>query len=205
MPKKGALTLDVRRDMEQASEGSRSLILLLLDIEGPPDPYKILTFDNVVESGDPSKRKPYLPPDKQYLITRNVPCLRRAVAVEEDYEAAGGEILLDDEENEGWLATHGAPRDNRSDEENVPSIDTSERQERRNIHSISSYFGVDDEEEIPDMAEYEESENVTDNDAAILKSLCLVCSPMRLYAQHIPSNTAFFLMKILPDRISNGT
>ncbi|XP_010446232.1 PREDICTED: autophagy-related protein 3-like [Camelina sativa] len=62
------------------------------------------------ESGDPSKRKPYLPSDKQFLITRNVPCLRRAASVAEDYEAAGGEVLVDDEDNDGWLATHGKPK-----------------------------------------------------------------------------------------------
>ena len=39
-----------------------------------------------------------------------MPCLRRAVSVEEEYEAAGGEVLLDDEDNDGWLATHGKPK-----------------------------------------------------------------------------------------------
>ncbi|PPR88697.1 hypothetical protein GOBAR_AA31991 [Gossypium barbadense] len=78
----------------------------------------ILAGDNLVskcptwswESGEPSKRKSYLPTEKQYLITRNVPCLRRAASVEEEYEAAGGEVLLDNEDNDGWLATHGKPK-----------------------------------------------------------------------------------------------
>jgi ubiquitin-like-conjugating enzyme ATG3 len=36
-----------------------------------------------------------------------VPCLRRAISVEE-YDAAGAEVVLDDDEDgEGWLATHG--------------------------------------------------------------------------------------------------
>ena len=39
-----------------------------------------------------------------------VPCLRRAASVEEEYEAAGGEVLLEDEDNDGWLATHGKPK-----------------------------------------------------------------------------------------------
>jgi ubiquitin-like-conjugating enzyme ATG3 len=39
-----------------------------------------------------------------------VPCLRRAASIEEEYEAAGGEVLLDDEDNDGWLATHGKPK-----------------------------------------------------------------------------------------------
>ena len=38
-----------------------------------------------------------------------VPCLRRASALEEEYEAIGGEFLLEDD---GWLATHGAPKGN---------------------------------------------------------------------------------------------
>eukprot|EP00256_Glycine_max_P051252 XP_014617218.1 autophagy-related protein 3 [Glycine max] len=77
------------------------------------------------ESGDPGKRKPYLPPEKQFLITRNVPCLRRAASVEEEYEAAGGEVLLDDEDNDGWLATHGKPKETKSDEdENLPSMES---------------------------------------------------------------------------------
>ena len=31
----------------------------------------VFRFDAVRESGDPKKRKPYLPPDKQFLVTRN--------------------------------------------------------------------------------------------------------------------------------------
>lgn len=30
--------------------------------------------------------------------------------MEEEYEAAGGEVLLDNEDNDGWLATHGKPK-----------------------------------------------------------------------------------------------
>lgn len=40
----------------------------------------------------------------------SVPCLRRAASIEEEYEAAGMEVLLDNEDNDGWLATHGKPK-----------------------------------------------------------------------------------------------
>lgn len=40
----------------------------------------------------------------------SVPCLCRAASVEEEYEASGGEVLVDNEDNEGWLATHGEPK-----------------------------------------------------------------------------------------------
>ena len=43
-------------------------------------------------------------------VSLSVPCLRRAASVEEEYEAAGEEILLDNEDNDGWLATHGKPK-----------------------------------------------------------------------------------------------
>ncbi|CAM8978971.1 unnamed protein product [Rhodiola kirilowii] len=127
------------------------------------------------ESGEPSKRKPYLPADKQFLITRNVPCLRRAASVEEDYEAAGGEVLLDNEDDDGWLATHGNPKDKKSDDdENLPSMDTLEISSNKPIQSITSYFGGDDEEDIPDMADYGEPDNLVETDAATLQSTYLV-------------------------------
>ncbi|XP_020215317.1 autophagy-related protein 3 isoform X2 [Cajanus cajan] len=117
------------------------------------------------ESGEPGKRKPYLPPEKQFLITRNVPCLRRAASVEEEYEAAGGEVLLDDEDNDGWLATHGKPKETKSDEdENLPSMESLEISGKSPIKQIPSYMGADEEEDIPDMAEFEDTSNVIETD-----------------------------------------
>jgi ubiquitin-like-conjugating enzyme ATG3 len=34
------------------------------------------------ESGDPQKRKPFLPEDKQYLVTRTAPCQNRVSTME---------------------------------------------------------------------------------------------------------------------------
>ncbi|CAL5407652.1 hypothetical protein CsSME_00028953 [Camellia sinensis var. sinensis] len=142
----------------------------------------VLAGDNLVskcptwswESGEPSKRKSYLPAEKQFLITRNVPCLRRAASVEEEYEAAGGEVLLDNEDNDGWLATHGKPIENKcEEEENLPSMETLEISKKNTIQSISSYFGGDDED-IPDMEEYEEPDNLIETDPATLQCTYLV-------------------------------
>lgn len=143
----------------------------------------VLAGDNLVskcptwswESGEPSKRKSYLPAGKQFLITRNVPCLRRAASVEDEYEAAGGEVLLDNEDNDGWLATHGNPKDNKhKEEENLPSMETLEIGKKNTIQSISSHFGGEEEEDIPDMAEYEEPDNLIETDPATLQSTYLV-------------------------------
>ncbi|XP_058744275.1 autophagy-related protein 3 [Vicia villosa] len=133
----------------------------------------IVAGDNLVakcptwswESGEPSKRKPYLPSEKQFLITRNVPCLRRAASIEEEYEAAGGEVLLDDEENDGWLATHGKPKETKSDEdENLPSMETLEISEKSSMKPISSFKEGEDDEDIPDMAEFTEYDNIIETD-----------------------------------------
>ncbi|KAF3440071.1 hypothetical protein FNV43_RR18349 [Rhamnella rubrinervis] len=145
----------------------------------------IVAGDNLVskcptwswESGEPSKRKPYLPTEKQYLITRNVPCLRRAASVEEEYEAAGGEVLLDNEDNDGWLATHGKPNDKSAEEENLPSMECLEISKNKDVKSIPSYFGGDDEEDIPDMADYEEPDNIIENDPASLPTYRVVHEP----------------------------
>uniref|UniRef100_A0A0D9Y4U8 Autophagy-related protein 3 n=1 Tax=Oryza glumipatula TaxID=40148 RepID=A0A0D9Y4U8_9ORYZ len=117
------------------------------------------------EAGDPSKRKPYLPPDKQFLVTRNVPCLRRAVSLEEEYDAAGAEVVLgDDEDGEGWLATHGVQASKQEEEEDIPSMDTLDIGKTEGIKSIPSYFSAgkkaeEEEEDIPDMDTYEDSGN----------------------------------------------
>lgn len=84
-----------------------------------PPPQKT-TNNNNRESGDPKKARPYLPASKQYLVTRGVPCLRRAADLERATYAAGGagggaapldprrEYALSGED-EGWTATHRDP------------------------------------------------------------------------------------------------
>ncbi|KAI8577522.1 hypothetical protein K450DRAFT_201043 [Umbelopsis ramanniana AG] len=60
------------------------------------------------EGGDPSKRRDYLPADKQFLITRNVPCLRRAKQMEYTEDDKETEIKDegDDNNDDGWMYTH---------------------------------------------------------------------------------------------------
>ncbi|CAF2637913.1 unnamed protein product [Rotaria sp. Silwood2] len=54
--------------------------------------------------GDESKRKDYLPNDKQFLITRNVPCYKRCKHMEHNDNL---EKIVDDENGDGgWVDTH---------------------------------------------------------------------------------------------------
>lgn len=57
-------------------------------------------------------------------------------------------------------------------EENLPSMETLEIKQNETVRSIPSYFGGgEDEEDIPDMADYEEADNVIETDAVSLKKL----------------------------------
>lgn len=49
------------------------------------------------------------------------------------------------------------------DDDNVPSMETLEISKTNNIQSIASYFGGE-EDDIPDMAEFEEADNLVEND-----------------------------------------
>nr|ACO15619.1 Autophagy-related protein 3 [Caligus clemensi] len=49
--------------------------------------------------------KDYLPPDKQFLITRNVPCHKRCKQMM-DYSSEQELILPGDDNEEGWVDTH---------------------------------------------------------------------------------------------------
>ncbi|ONM63122.1 Autophagy-related protein 3 [Zea mays] len=176
-------------------------------------PEFILAGDNLVakcptwswEAGDPSKRKPYLPANKQFLVTRNVPCLRRAISVEEEYDAAGAEVVLD-EDGEGWLATHGVQgqypykcclvfhselydlncffwgpllmlASKTEEEEDIPSMDTLDIGRSDGIKSIPSYFSGGKDEEEEDIPDMDTYEDTGDNLAAAEPSYFIAEEP----------------------------
>lgn len=66
------------------------------------------------QSGDPNLARPFLPAGKQFLLTRNVPCMQRVGALEEGYS---GEIEVEcgDEGEDGWLETHTAKTEDTGD------------------------------------------------------------------------------------------
>ena len=57
------------------------------------------------QAGDPANARPFLPPDKQYLFTRNVPCQRRAASL---MSGAEDEHEVDGEAGESWLSAHAS-------------------------------------------------------------------------------------------------
>uniref|UniRef100_A0A5S6R2D7 Ubiquitin-like-conjugating enzyme ATG3 n=1 Tax=Trichuris muris TaxID=70415 RepID=A0A5S6R2D7_TRIMR len=54
--------------------------------------------------GDDAHIKPYLPPGKQFLVTRNVPCYQRCRDIQ--YSANQEKVIESDDADDGWIDTH---------------------------------------------------------------------------------------------------
>jgi len=127
------------------------------------------------EKGEPAKARDYLPTDKQYLVTRGVPCLRRATSLaytdaDEDAErlisfADSGSKDKDDE----WVETHAGrtsvdPAANPGIIDDIPDLD-GPSSVSNNLGSLSLGDGdpskgdgeipadIPDMDDIPDMEE----------------------------------------------------
>ena len=76
------------------------------------------------ESGLETHRKPFLPKDKQYLITRNIPCSRRAFI--QDSEHPSEHTTFEEESKSGWIITNDLPKlsSPRREQSNPSHLDT---------------------------------------------------------------------------------
>ncbi|KAI9226922.1 MAG: autophagocytosis protein [Piptocephalis tieghemiana] len=105
------------------------------------------------ESGLPSKQRDYLPKDKQYLVTRNVPCFRRARHME--MEAEGGESMVEGEE---WVETHTSGGHHRSSGSKIKEGEGAEEEEIEDMDELAKateddFIAIGDDLE-EDPAEY---------------------------------------------------
>ncbi|KAI0675394.1 autophagocytosis associated protein [Trametes maxima] len=122
------------------------------------------------EKGDPSKAREYLPADKQYLLTRGVPCLRRATALaytdaDEDAERllSFGDLSSTGNEADEWVETHaGRPpaQDSAAHAgviDDIPDVDDGEGDVSGALGGLSlgdkGATEIPDMDEIPDMEE----------------------------------------------------
>ncbi|XP_052785166.1 ubiquitin-like-conjugating enzyme ATG3 [Mya arenaria] len=56
-------------------------------------------------AGEEAKRKPYLPSDKQFLLTKNVPCYKRVKQVD-THEMDQEKVIEENDADGGWVDTH---------------------------------------------------------------------------------------------------
>eukprot|EP00029_Vermamoeba_vermiformis_P014119 TRINITY_DN921_c0_g1_i1.p1 TRINITY_DN921_c0_g1~~TRINITY_DN921_c0_g1_i1.p1 ORF type:complete len:313 (-),score=121.83 TRINITY_DN921_c0_g1_i1:70-954(-) len=107
-------------------------------------------------TGDPNKTVPYLPKDKQYLITNRVPCSTPGENNKSDQ--AQSEMVDDD-----WLAVTKDVM-NREEDDDIPDM------EQDKVVHESKDEEDDDEGEVPDMDTWNEDDNLLEGDAATVTS-----------------------------------
>ncbi|KAK3780536.1 hypothetical protein RRG08_032011 [Elysia crispata] len=123
--------------------------------------------------GEESKIKPYLPKDKQFLITRNVPCYKRVKQMDthqEDQE----KIIEEEDEDGGWVDTHHFTSDQSvtSLQEDMGDMNLESKTKESATAAPSKDDNDDDEddddEEAEDMEAFEESGMLEEQDEAAM-------------------------------------
>ncbi|XP_057668145.1 ubiquitin-like-conjugating enzyme ATG3 [Diorhabda carinulata] len=118
--------------------------------------------------GDESKAKSYLPKNKQFLITRNVPCSRRYEQME--YSREMEKLIESDDADNGWIDTHHYDKEMSSVENKVSEM-TLESTKAESMEEAALKDNCDDDEdeddeEAADMEEFEESGMLEDDQVA---------------------------------------
>jgi ubiquitin-like-conjugating enzyme ATG3 len=106
------------------------------------------------ESGDKSRRKDYLPDDKQYLVTRNVPCVSRANDLD-NVKSSSGDVSTEDD----WLITEEMKSSAPTEEDELKEITIGDEEED---HVITSAERDNVEEEKEDENSGSDSDDYLD-------------------------------------------
>ena len=107
------------------------------------------------EGGDPKRAKSHLPPDKQFLITRNVPCQMRVASMENTMAVAAD----DDGEDSDWLVSTVIKE--KPIEDDFDILD----EEGMVVPKEEVKVEEEEDDEYADMADFED-DNVLEDDAA---------------------------------------
>eukprot|EP01103_Thecamoeba_quadrilineata_P019126 TRINITY_DN7619_c0_g1_i1.p1 TRINITY_DN7619_c0_g1~~TRINITY_DN7619_c0_g1_i1.p1 ORF type:complete len:306 (+),score=69.55 TRINITY_DN7619_c0_g1_i1:32-949(+) len=118
------------------------------------------------EAGDPKRAVSYLPPNKQFLITRNVMCHERAEEIMKPSKSKRVEINLGSEEEEnGWIEAQGGEEESSE----IKDVDPETNQVTKNVTAPSKKDDDDDDDDdnIPDIDNWQE-ENLGLSDPSAL-------------------------------------
>jgi len=113
------------------------------------------------EAGDASKAVDYLPKDKQFLRTRNVPCLMRVTTLEKSVNDSTNEEV-EIEGDEGWVQTHMGLK---NDDEDIPEIDVDDgEKEEKTPKPKPEKEKKNSDDDIPDIDDFSMDDNLQEED-----------------------------------------
>lgn len=143
------------------------------------------------QSGDSSKARKELPADKQFLMTKGVPCFRREKTLGRDKKKVEERILFADDPDGGWVETHpdedlrnpGAVAEKITD----MNLDSPEKVEKTVLQNDED-DDDDDDDDVEDMDDFANSGGLEDNDPATVK-------PSELKPQTVTVDAAGEVMK----------
>jgi ubiquitin-like-conjugating enzyme ATG3 len=121
------------------------------------------------ERGDANKVKAYLPADKQYLVTRNVPCMSRASGMEQQLDNSLSTGVEDDQGESDWCISHTPLTQHEMDSDDFHVLDipgdstnTSVPISSKDTHNRNRI----DEDEYADLDEFEDNNVLVDEAVA---------------------------------------
>ncbi|KAI1285944.1 Ubiquitin-like-conjugating enzyme ATG3 [Halotydeus destructor] len=123
-------------------------------------------------SGSKDKLKSYLPADKQFLVTKNVPCYKRCKEIE--YTEEHEKVLEPDDAEGGWVDTHHFANLN----EQVLEMTLTDKETNkkptptpRSLPNADDDDDEDEDDEAGDMEDFMDSGLADDPDAVNVKEL----------------------------------
>jgi ubiquitin-like-conjugating enzyme ATG3 len=131
-------------------------------------------WEGVATGMDPKKVRDYLPADKQYLITRGVPCQTRSVEQEVTLEAIDGGEYAEGDADEQWLVSEVVSQKNKTIEDEFDILDeegevVDMKPPAKQTEDSGNAAAQQGDEEYADMDAFEDDDVIQDVDQDIVQ------------------------------------